>query len=45
LTFTATFYLDDPLRDGVKKTVDELKNAGLQTVILSGDHSSTVIKT
>ena len=45
LTFAATFWLKDPLRENVKKTLSDLKNAGTSTVILSGDHEATVVKT
>ena len=44
-TFAATFWLEDPLRDGVKQILGDLKNAGSSTVILSGDHEATVVKT
>ncbi|MCK4265388.1 HAD-IC family P-type ATPase [Candidatus Babeliales bacterium] len=41
LTFTAIFVLQDALRPTASDTVEELKSAGIRTVVVTGDHAKT----
>jgi Ca2+-transporting ATPase len=36
--------MQDPLRPGAAKTVQELRQAGIQIVIVTGDHSQTAVR-
>jgi magnesium-transporting ATPase (P-type) len=44
LTYVATFYLQDGLRDDVHVASDELFMAGINSRIISGDYEATVLK-
>jgi len=44
LTYVATFYLQDGLRDSVHDASDELFMAGINSRIISGDYEATVLK-
>lgn len=44
LTYVATFYLQDGLRDDVHVASDELFMSGINSRIISGDYEATVIK-
>ncbi len=43
-TFVAMITLEDPLRPGVKEAITECRNAGLRTVIVTGDYKNTAQK-
>lgn len=45
MVFAATFWLKDPLREDVDVVIDDLSKVGTDTIILSGDHEATVMKT
>lgn len=38
----ATFYLNDPIKQDAKQTIERLKNKGKEIVLLSGDEEKTV---
>ena len=41
LTFMALLGIDDPPREGVRDAVQELKNAGIKVIMITGDHKLT----
>lgn len=41
LTFAALIACSDPLRETARQTVEQLKGAGIRTVLVTGDHAET----
>ena len=41
LTFVAFLGMKDPLRENTRETVEVAKNAGIRTVMITGDHAKT----
>lgn len=44
LTFLGYIGIDDPIRLGISQTLKETKNAGIRTIIVTGDHKYTTKK-
>ncbi|PJA47537.1 hypothetical protein CO172_00940 [Candidatus Uhrbacteria bacterium CG_4_9_14_3_um_filter_36_7] len=43
LLFDGLMTFRDPLRPGIKQTIERVKHAGIKTIILTGDHQGTAI--
>ncbi|EFC36789.1 predicted protein [Naegleria gruberi] len=43
MVFVSLLSFTDPLRSGVKEAISDCKNAGIKVIIVSGDHTNTVI--
>lgn len=39
--FVGLMGIKDPIRDGIKETIEEVKKAGIKTVMITGDHQLT----
>ena len=43
LSFDGLITFRDPVRPGIKRAIERVKNAGIKTVIITGDHRGTAI--
>jgi len=43
LSFDGLITFRDPIRPGIKNTIDRIRNAGIKTIILTGDHRGTAV--
>lgn len=43
LSFSGLITFHDPIRPGIKRVIDRVKQAGIKTVILTGDHRGTAV--
>ncbi|MFA6304192.1 MAG: HAD-IC family P-type ATPase [Patescibacteria group bacterium] len=43
LSFDGLITFRDPIRPGIKRVIDQVKQAGIKTVIMTGDHQGTAV--